>query len=141
MKQTSFCETILKKEIQNDSVRCYNKAQIQAINDALIDLDACDSNTAALERIIAKQDTVISKQAALVTLSEKVDSVNTNLSDKLDASLSTQFLKAEMMDKKINKLERQLTWSNVKTTIVSGTLGGTVALLVIVELLKIFKVF
>jgi len=111
---------------------------MQVINGVFIDLEDCELKDSINKAIIGKQDSMLSSRKEVLDGLKTLDFKNQELSDKLDHSLQFQFKKFDELEKENKKLSKQLKWQGVK---IGASTGGTVAVAVILLVLKTFKVF
>lgn len=111
---------------------------MQIINGVFIDLEDCEVKDSINKAIINKQDSLLLSRTEVVDGLKNLDVKNQELSDKLDHSLQFQFKKFDELEKENKSLSKQLKWQGVK---IGASTGGTVAIAVILLILKTFKVF
>ena len=111
---------------------------MQVINGVFIDLEDCEVKDSINKAIITKQESMLSSRTEVVDGLKNLDVKNQELSDKLDHSLQFQFKKFDELEKENKALSKQLKWQGVK---IGASTGGTVAIAVILLILKTFKVF
>lgn len=111
---------------------------MQIINGVFIDLEDCEVKDSINKAIINKQDSMLSSRTEVVDGLKSLDIKNQELSDKLDHSLQFQFKKFDELEKENKALLKQINRQGIK---IGVSTGGTVAIAVILLILKTFKVF
>lgn len=72
--------------------------QIKVVNKVFVDLEVCEQENAALNKIIIAQDTMLKSKIALQELYQKQSDYNEDLKYQLTAALNTQVQKFNMIE-------------------------------------------
>lgn len=81
--------------------------QIKVVNKVFVDLEVCEQENAALNKIIIAQDTMLKSKIDLVAMYKKQDEYNEELKYQLTASINTQIQRFNALESSIKKDAKQ----------------------------------
>ena len=99
--------TFSQQKSKQDSVKCLTNEQIKVVNKVFVDLEVCEQENAALNKIIIAQDTMLKSKIDLVAMYKKQDEYNEELKYQLTASINTQIQRFNALESSIKKDAKQ----------------------------------
>lgn len=136
----TYAEDYPKKLIlsNGDTVVAFTPLQAKNYRLLLVDLEECNINLKDANSIITLQDSSLRSKKELISLFDKQAEYNEELKYQLTASINTQIQRFNILEANYKADAKKWKWQGVKVGVPIGT---TVAVIVIVTLLKTFKIF
>lgn len=110
--------------------------QIKVVNKVFVDLEVCEQENAALNKIIIAQDTMLKSKIELQELYKKQADYNEELKYQLTAAINTQIQRFNILESAYKQQVKQ----QKKRSIITGTsLGIGLSISLVVVIFQILK--